>query len=151
MKRIAALLISILLICSTSFAENIDLSTLSIEELHTLQTRIDQELLNRGELRMWFDYGIGAHIPMIQLESGEEPKLDEFQINSDTNMYVRIMNVQDGDFDKYVADLILLGFTEVIEQSRLQYSARNADGYKVEVTNWSSSGISVKGEPPLKK
>lgn len=132
-------------------ASDIDFKSMSIEELQDLKTRIDKEILDRQGFSMWFDYGIGQYIPKIILQSGKEPELDSFQINDEYTMYVTIKNHDETDFDAYVDQLITLGFTENIDRSRFHFAAKNSDGYSVEVNNWSSSGISVKGYPPAKK
>lgn len=67
MKRIASLLLSLLLLVSVSYAESINLDGLSFGELASLRDQIMMEMMSRDE---WQDvtvpagtYQIGKHIP----------------------------------------------------------------------------------------
>lgn len=67
MKRIASLLLSLLLLVSVSYAESINLASLSFDELAALRDQIMMEMMSRDE---WQEvtvpagtYQVGVHIP----------------------------------------------------------------------------------------
>lgn len=67
MKRIASLLLSLLLLVSVSYAESINLASLSFDELAALRDQIMLEMMSRDE---WQEvtvpvgtYQVGVHIP----------------------------------------------------------------------------------------
>ena len=65
MKKLIAILLVLLMIAPSACAENIDLSSLSFDELRTLQTRISQELTKRPE---WKEVPVPAGIYQIGVD-----------------------------------------------------------------------------------
>lgn len=70
MKRLLCAVIAALMIVPVSFAEGIDLTSLSFEELRTLQARISQELATRPEWKA-VEVPAGLYQVGVDIPAGE--------------------------------------------------------------------------------
>lgn len=145
MKKIFCLVLCIMLFTGLScFAEDVDLSGYSVEELNLLIERIQKEIHSRNPVEYWFDYGIGQFIPKIKLESGREPVLNSFLINENDRMTVAFKDTTDTDYENYILDLKLSGFTEELKRTAIETQLKNEDGIIVEIFNYNSGGFIIK-------
>lgn len=95
---------------------------------------------------MWYDYGVGSHIPKIELDSGKEPST-EFVINTDSSLYMQVKKTTDNDYKNYENMLKENGFTIDAEQTMISYEAYNEDGYHVNIIK-AGDVISVDADAP---
>lgn len=64
-EKFLILILSMLLFVTSAFAENVDLTSVSLDELQALQGRIEAEIKSRDadEQPRWFDMRIGSLLP----------------------------------------------------------------------------------------
>lgn len=67
MKRLAVIILAFVMIFSMSYAESIDLTGMSIEDLNNLRNAIDEELLNRDEAAFIPD---GSYVVGLDISEG---------------------------------------------------------------------------------
>lgn len=96
---------------------------------------------------MWYDYGVGNHIPKIELASAEEPSLAGLVINTDSSFFVQVQKPMAVDYQNYVDLLKTNGFTVDAEQDMISYQAYNEEGYHVSVINFSTA-LSIDADAP---
>ena len=92
MKRLFAVLLSIVIISGSCYAADIDLSGMSTDELISLRTAIVQELIDRGDLQTAAvpagEYTVGTDIPVGSYTITTKEILVTITINDYDQMYV---------------------------------------------------------------
>lgn len=91
-----------------------------------------QELLARASSQSWFDDRAGSHLPMCQLQSGEELETDLY-VNDDQQCDVRVYNAYEQDYLAYISLLKTCSF-RIVEEGEGYTIARSPEGYEVYVT-----------------
>ncbi len=149
MKRLLALAAAMSLLFSLSFAENIDLSKYTTDELYALQERIARELSLRGAAKPgWFDYGIGAMLPKPLSKDGTELKTGDYVYNDDTYFLAQIEGASKDDFVYYISAAAARGFTIEANRGDITYDAYNERGYHISVMYLGEAGVSIDADAP---
>ena len=91
MKKFLSILIVLLMICAVAFAE-INLSSLSVDELIKLKTSIEKELIDRGAVK-------SANVPAGEYIIGTDIPAGSYSITTKQIMATIVF----GDFNMYIA------------------------------------------------
>ena len=138
MKKVLCLLVILLLIGSVAFADPVDWSLYTSEQLTLMRDLIDEELSRRaieeGEIPSWFDYGMAVYAPDPNALFGREVSYENNVFGNTSNTLVAMLDdCTEEEFKKYVDAIIRYGFTDVINREYQWYEAKNADGVKARI------------------
>lgn len=141
MKKVIAIIAAFALLLSAyGFAESLDLSSMSLEELEQLQIKISEEINKRkgtefpAGYTMWYDYGLGQYLPDPTPIIGKQLKTwGNVQINTDATFSEYLDEATKEDYDLYIKALKEFGYNENIQSYGTGYTATWKGKYTVVV------------------
>ena len=96
MKKFLVVLLAVMFLCSSAFAQEIDLDSLSNDELYsllkTLQTKLFSEKLISGALVPLGNYAVGSEIPAGGYLVSIGPDLSFTEDSSDGRVFVAVLS-----------------------------------------------------------
>jgi len=150
MKKIVAFAVMLTLLLSAfGFAESIDLSSMSLDELLQLQSTVSKEIDKRRGVefpsgyKMWYDYGLGQYLPDPEPIIGKLLKSwGNVQINTDSTFSEYLDEATKEDYDLYIKALKDFGYNENIQSFGTVYTATWNGKYTVAVAYADLSSVS---------
>ena len=149
MKKIV-LIVSVLamLLGIVGFAESLDLSSMSTEDLLKLQSSIAEEIQKRTSTdtftsyKKWYDFGLGQYLPDPTEVIGRklEP-YNSIQINTSSTFSEFLAGATKDEYDLYVEALKSFGYRENIQSYGTGYMATWNGKYTVSVVYADLSSI----------
>lgn len=144
MKKIALLLVLLILVGTTAYASEIDLDSMTTEELVNLKTAICEEIKERGYkdtgVPSFSDVCLGMYIPDASAIFGHKVKYNKtLHTNDDKRFSIAYEKVSEEEFDLYVLACRSIGFENITDFSGTKFCATNDAGVSINVVRISTT------------
>lgn len=149
MKKFVTIVSAIAMLLSTvGFAESLDLSSMSTEDLLKLQSSITEEIQKRTNIdasasyKKWYDFGLGQYLPdPTDIIGRKLEPYNNIQINTSSTFSEFLADATKDEYNLYVDALKTFGYNENIQSYGTGYMATWNGKYTVSVVYTDLSSI----------
>lgn len=138
MRKVFAMVLTFVMLASTCFAEGIDATKFSDDELSSLRDAVNSEYDRRfggKPYSPWYDYGLGATIPGFNEVVGREVEVvPGLNRNGDDRFVEQLAEVTSAEFEMYKIACKEFGYDIDVDSGDMSFEASNSDGHTIRIT-----------------
>ena len=138
MKKVLCLLVALLLVGTIAFADPIDWSLYTDEQLTIMKNYIEAELYRRSQeegnpnsINPWYDYGVGQYLPSFVEATGNSSTKRGIAWNDNNSFAEQFEGVSEEDFKAYCDAVNDWGYNIDKSTTYASYEASNSNGISI--------------------